>query len=160
MKPLHVCVTWLLLLLTLALLAEGKPDKRELAIRRARAEFVAAANAGDLERAVGILAPDAVVLVHGAPAIEGSERFRRMASQAFAAEAHPRLTMGTTRLTRSGALAYELGSYQIERRRPDGTASVERGKYVDVWQRQRDGSWRIVVHAPSELPRPPAGNDK
>ena len=42
-----------------------------------------------------------------------------------------------------GDLAYVHGTYHLEMTTPDGPA-VDDGSYLEIWQRQTDGSWRIT----------------
>ena len=144
-----------LLWLLVAFAADGvaqaeRPKGEEGKIRQLRQQFVAAINAGDAERAMAVLAADAVILVENAEAVEGREAIRKTTKRVFEHAGTHKLTMETTRLERSGRLAYELGRYTMVRQRADGTTTSEQGKYVDVWRRDGDGEWRIVVHAPSK----------
>jgi ketosteroid isomerase-like protein len=49
---------------------------------------------------------------------------------------------------RSGDLGYTWGSYTLG----PGQKPTQRGFYVRVWQRERNGQWNVVmdVHQPSE----------
>jgi len=46
---------------------------------------------------------------------------------------------------RSEGLAYETGRYVIQIEPADGNRATERGHYVQVYQRQGDGSWKKAV---------------
>jgi ketosteroid isomerase-like protein len=42
-------------------------------------------------------------------------------------------------------LAYTMGSFQARMIGEDGDLVMEPGKWLSVWKKQPDGSWRIVV---------------
>jgi ketosteroid isomerase-like protein len=44
----------------------------------------------------------------------------------------------------AGDLGYTLGNWQSIRRDTAGRAQVITGKYVTIWRRQADGSWKVV----------------
>jgi hypothetical protein len=46
----------------------------------------------------------------------------------------------------SGDLGFTLGEYIATGRSPSGAAIQRFGKYLTVWQRQPDGSWKFVMH--------------
>ncbi|MBA2471329.1 MAG: hypothetical protein H0V41_03460 [Pseudonocardiales bacterium] len=55
-------------------------------------------------------------------------------------------------MARSGDLAYSTGTYAF------ANPPIDKGKFVDVWKKQADGSWKAVIDIfNSDLPvTPPA----
>lgn len=45
----------------------------------------------------------------------------------------------------SGDLGYTWGVYESRQPAPGGRMEVRRGKYVTIWRRQPDNSWKIVL---------------
>ena len=45
----------------------------------------------------------------------------------------------------SGDLAYAIGAHHFVARRPTGETVRDDGKFLSVWRRQTDGSWRCVA---------------
>ena len=53
-------------------------------------------------------------------------------------------------VARSGDFAYSTGSYAI------ANPAIDKGKFVDVWKKQADGSWKAAADViNSDLPAPP-----
>lgn len=50
----------------------------------------------------------------------------------------------------SGDLGYTYGSYELKE--PGASAVVEKGYYVRVWKRDRDGKWKVVLDTTHPLP--------
>jgi ketosteroid isomerase-like protein len=50
-------------------------------------------------------------------------------------------------------LAFTVGDYVATLRGPSGAAVQRFGKYMTVWKRQRDGSWKFVIDGGSSKPR-------
>lgn len=48
------------------------------------------------------------------------------------------------RVASSGDFGYTIGVSQITRTDEQGKRQVSTGKYVTVWQKQADGSWKVV----------------
>ncbi len=48
-------------------------------------------------------------------------------------------------VARSGDLAYETGTYDFVSTDKKGKSNDEKGKFVVVWKKQSDGSWKVVV---------------
>jgi ketosteroid isomerase-like protein len=54
------------------------------------------------------------------------------------------------KIARSGDLGYTWGAFRRSAKDDDQSAAT--GLYVNVWKRQADGSWKIVVAGSAELP--------
>ena len=56
-------------------------------------------------------------------------------------------------VARSGDLGFVRGVYETAMKGADGKISPDKGKYVEIWRKQRDGTWKLVMDiANSDLP--------
>ena len=125
------------------------PDTRkadEAAIRAASAEWSKAAQAKDLDKATSYYADDAVFFVENGAMVKGKDAIK-MAWKPELATPGPGMTFDTTyvEVARSGDLAYEYGTYDEKTQVKKGKVKDEKGKYVVVWKKQPDGSWKAVA---------------
>jgi uncharacterized protein (TIGR02246 family) len=121
-------------------MATGQPDP-ERAIRALSDAFVRHFNAGDADRLVReFYAEDARLLPPNLPTIAGRSEIRE-AFRGFLAAGMGGLTIDAYEIevAGSGDLAYGIGAFSLPRPAPD------RGKFVEVYRRQADGSWRCVA---------------
>jgi ketosteroid isomerase-like protein len=54
----------------------------------------------------------------------------------------------------SGDLGYTWGRYEFHTRDADGKPETHHGKYVTVWKKQANGSWKYVVDIGNNNPPP------
>jgi len=112
-------------------------------IRRIEQEFVAASVARDFDRILAQRTADIVWYPPNAPAQNGPDAVRRFLST------NPpiiRFTATPVETKGYGGIAYNRGSYSATVVVGKDTI-VDPGKYVQVWHRQLDGSWRIAFEA-------------
>jgi hypothetical protein len=57
-------------------------------------------------------------------------------------------------IANSGDLGFTVGEYINTVRGPTGAAVQRYGKYLTVWKRQKDGSWKFLVDAGNPSPSP------
>ena len=103
---------------------------------------------------VAFYADDAVVLPPGEGPATTKEAISRAIARLFALRD---LTLNwapsKVEVARSGDLAYVRGTYQDAFRTAKGKRVEEHGKYVEIWRRQPDGSWKCIVDTwNSDLP--------
>jgi uncharacterized protein (TIGR02246 family) len=113
-------------------------------IDAARARFSAALERGDAQEAAAVYADDARLLPPSAELLQGRgaiEAFWRAGLDAGVSG----VELETVELERGGSLAYEIGRYALRLRPAEGGTVVDRGKYILVHARQKDGSWRRAV---------------
>jgi ketosteroid isomerase-like protein len=120
-------------------MATGQTDATS-AIEALSEAFVRHLNAGDAGELVrGFYAEDAALLPPNQPLVRGHEQIgdtiRRLLDADFGI-----LSIKTVMLDASGDLAYRIGRYRLGKPAPDC------GKFVEVFRRQADGSWRCVAH--------------
>jgi uncharacterized protein (TIGR02246 family) len=96
-------------------------------------------------------ATDAVLLVPGAPMAKGRDAIHTAVAGMFASPGFS-LTFSPDQVTAKGDLAYEIGNYKLTFNDKAGKTQTSTGKYVVVWARQADGSWKAVVDAPTTTP--------
>jgi ketosteroid isomerase-like protein len=48
-------------------------------------------------------------------------------------------------VAQSGDLAFLSGTYEVTLNDPTGTPVNDRGKYIEVWKKQADGTWKCVA---------------
>jgi len=51
-----------------------------------------------------------------------------------------------------GDVGYSIGRWTRRARTPDGRTTEARGQYLTTWQRQSDGSWKVVFDTGSTQP--------
>ena len=54
----------------------------------------------------------------------------------------------------SGDLGYTYGNYVFKSKDKDGKIVASYGKYVSIWKKQKDGSWKVVVDMGNSSPEP------
>ena|ERR1700722_8790898 len=144
---------------------EAPKDTRatdEIAIRQQSMAWSNAAQSRDLDKILSFYAPDAVVLPDDAP-IALTKDANRTQWQNIVGNKNLTLSWKTTAVgvAKSGDMAYEYGAYTLDIIGKDGQATTQTGKYVLVWKKQADGSWKVAIDtdnsdAPPPAPAPPA----
>ena len=128
----------------------------EKALRKLDAEWSAAASAKDVDKTVSYYSNDAVVLPPNSPLATTP-----MAIRAQWKKDIDNMISGGWRPTRvevakSGDMAYVSGTYTFNVKDAGGKTMKDRGKYLEVWKRQADGSWKCSADAwNSDLPAAP-----
>jgi ketosteroid isomerase-like protein len=54
----------------------------------------------------------------------------------------------------SGDLGYTYGNYVFKSKNKEGKLVANYGKYMSVWKKQKDGSWKVVVDMGNSSPEP------
>lgn len=58
----------------------------------------------------------------------------------------------------AGDFGFTWGNYVFRAANKDGEEVVEHGKYVSIWRRESDGSWKFVADIGNESPEPHGEN--
>jgi uncharacterized protein (TIGR02246 family) len=126
-----------------------QPDTRAAdadAIRAADAEWNNAMRAKDVEKSVSFYADDAVLLANKVPSLQGHDNIRKE-FQKMLSETGVSIVFTNTgvEVSRSGDLAWDHGTYQFTEIDKKGHSMKGTGKYLTVWKKQSDGSWKAVA---------------
>lgn len=139
---------------------QAPPDTRaadEQAIRNMSQEWLKAAQAKDVEGMVAAFADDASALPPNAPIATGKEAIRKVWSEMVE---NPGFSVSTqvnkVEVSRASDLAYSHGTYELTLSDPQGKPVTDRGKWVAVWEKQPDGSWKCIADIWNS-DQPPAG---
>ncbi len=137
------------------------PDTRaqdEAAIREADTAFAAAAATKDVEAIMAFFTDDAVALPPNAPMASGKAALRAEWETMIATPGMS-VSWSPTTVVASGDLGYSIGTATMSMTGPDGAAMSDSMKYVTIWRRQADGSWKVAVDAySSNTPMAGAGS--
>ena len=123
------------------------------ALRTAEASFSKLAmKSGLAEAFYQFLAPGGTVLLPDASPLDGREvvRIHLAASQQTVLDWQP----GRAEISQNGDLGYTWGTFEMRGQVMDGKIQNTYGKYVSLWKKQADGTWRIVLHSNNSSPPP------
>lgn len=128
----------------------------EQTIRALENDWQQAIVARDVDKIVGLHAPDAVVMMSNNPLASGSSAIRT-AYNGLVNTPRVSLTWVPTNIdVVSPTVATDVGTYTLAYNGPAGRVT-DNGNYVTIWHKI-DGQWRVAVDAPvSTLPMPMAG---
>ena len=138
---------------------EAKMDTRGAdvqSIRELERRAREAAEAKDLDRYVSFYDADAVLFWPGAPMVRGRAAIREF-MQTFLSMPAFSLSFETAEVhvSRAGDLAYSYGTNRVSLVGPNGERMKDRGKYLTVYRKQPDGTWKVVADiGNSDLPAP------
>lgn len=132
--------------------ASQEQDRRIIA--KAEADFEKARAERGLEGWLSFFADDTADFVRGGPFTFTKEEMRRRLQKDF--DPVDQLTWKPVKIevADSGDLAYSLGTWQLKGKDPKGNDVTQTGKYLTVWKKQKDGSWKVVADTGNVDPPP------
>jgi uncharacterized protein (TIGR02246 family) len=126
------------------MLAESKIAEIRSTIDAANTKWLAAMVAGDVVGAIGNYADNAVVMMPMMPAWHGRTAIEAGMKEMMSAMKVNDAKTGTVDVMAGGDLAIETGRFTMTTTMKGATPATDTGKYLAVWQRQADGSWKII----------------
>ena len=139
---------------------QAPPDTRaadEATIRKADNDWAKAAESKQVDAWVAYYSDDAVVLPPNEKMATGSDAIRKSIGALFALPGMS-IKWAPTKVeaARSGDIGYTWGTYELTVNDPRGKPVTDHGKYVEIWKKQSDGSWKCAVDTfNSDLPATP-----
>lgn len=126
----------------------------------ARRQIEAAANGiwegvahADAAAILAYYADDASILGSGAPVVQGKPAVAAFLQGLFGANTLRDVEGHVTDIMIGGDLAVETGTYAMTIVPKGGDVVADKGKYIHVWRKAVDGSWKVVRYAPtSDIP--------
>ena len=89
---------------------------------------------------------DAVVMPANAPLATGREPIRKLIGDLYALPGMSvKWTPSRVDVAKSGDIGYTQGTYELTVNDAQGKPTTEHGKYLEVWKKQADGSWKCAV---------------
>ncbi|MFZ0915933.1 MAG: DUF4440 domain-containing protein [Candidatus Udaeobacter sp.] len=124
----------------------SNPQPAERILRDLDAQWSEAAAAKDLERTLAYYSEDATVLPPNATRAETKETIRKvwkdiLATSGLVITWKP----AKVRLGKSGEMAWLSGTYELTMNDASGKPANDRGKYLEVWEKQPDGNWKCAA---------------
>lgn len=115
------------------------------AIESANARFDSAAVKGDSATLVGLYADDAVLMLSNVPAARGHDAIAKAFGGMVAAMKVSAFKLTTQDVIAAGDYAIETGAFDMSSQAAKGGKPVhDVGKYLVVWKKQADGSYKIL----------------
>jgi uncharacterized protein (TIGR02246 family) len=130
------------------------PGDAENAIRRANADFAAAAHSGNAATLVdNYYAQNAEVMAPNLPAFRGRDAIRAFWT-AFLATGSVDVALTITNVTQpSSDTAIETGRYDLSLRPASGQAIKDAGKYMVLWKKSNGRWWAAEDIFNSDMPK-------
>lgn len=151
----HIHLTCALVLLAAGCAKAPPPVDVQAIEKAAHGGYVDAINTNDTEKLMAVLSDDVVYQAPGAPEIVGKEAVRKWVADYFGAyKTHWDKKSIDFTVTPDGATAYERYTYvSTDIDRVTGATVTDRGKGINVFQRDPGGQWRVAIDGwSSDLP--------
>jgi ketosteroid isomerase-like protein len=124
----------------------GTTRPAERILRDLDTQWSKAAAAKDLEQTVAFYSDGAIVLPPNATSAATKEAVRNVWKDVLAA---PGLVISwkpsKVKLGHNGAMAWVSGTYELTMNDASGKPMNDRGKYLEVWEKQADGNWKCAA---------------
>ena len=136
--------------------------KIEQALRDLDAQWSAAAGAKDVDKTVSYYAADAIVMPPNASSATTKEAIRSAWKEMLTSPGAAISWKATkVEVANSGDLACVSGTYEQMMTDASGKPAKDRGKYVEIFKKQTDGTWKVIVDIwNSDLPAPASSEKK
>jgi ketosteroid isomerase-like protein len=147
----HIGSVALLLLTAVACGTAPSDDAAAMAralseLRVADSSVSAAIAARDAERTARFYTDDAVIMPVAEPIVEGRVAILEEWRHVFGIPGYANNSrLVASAVSAAADLGYTRGTYESPMLDRGGKPVVERGKWVSVWKRETDGTWRIVL---------------
>jgi uncharacterized protein (TIGR02246 family) len=139
--------TGIVFILTLVLLGFSLGCKQqgasasEVELGQMNRDFAAALNAKDAKLAASLYTEDAVLIPPGEDMVRGRENIEAYWKAAIEDGGVRDVSVETIDAQSSGALGYEIGTFELTSNGPNGDAVKDTGRYIELLSRGSDGKW-------------------
>ena len=133
----------------------------EQAIRDLDDQWSKAAGAKDVDKLISFYSDDAIVLPPNMAALTAKDSIRNFWNSLLTSPGSS-ISWKTTRVevAASGDMAFSTGTYELTMTE-GGKPVNERGKYLEVWEKQADGKWKCGADMwSSDAPASPPAEKK
>ena len=145
-KPLFLSGCIALLSFAFVGTATAGDTKIEQDLRDLDAKWSAAAGAKDIDKTVSYYSEDAIVMPPNAPSATTRETIRSAWKEMLTSPgAAIRWKATKVEVAKSGDLAYVSGTYEETMTDASGKPVKDHGKYVEIFKKQADGTWKVVA---------------
>jgi len=145
MRLVPIAVPALLIAAACAQPASPPPVPDPQVLMEADRAFAAAVAEGGTEAWVSWFADDGAQITPGAGEIRGHEAIRENMAGLDDPNYSLRWEPLRADIAASGDLGWTTGSYVSEGIGADGQAKRGQGRYVSIWRKQADGTWKVVM---------------
>src|SRR2546423_2187191 len=125
----------------------------EQAIRKAEADFEAARAAKGLEGWLSYFADDATDIAAGAP-IADKTAMRARLQKRWNNDLLLKWQPVKVKVARGSDMGFSVGTWQIADKGKAPAGTIATGKYLTVWGKQKDGSWKVLADTGVQDPPP------
>lgn len=131
------------------------------AVKAADAAWSKAAQAHDMIGVMSYYADGATVLPPNQELVSNKPSIRKVWTDMLGPGTDLSWTEGSAEVSSSGDMVYDEGFYLMSTKVAKGKPVLDRGKYLAVWRKQDDGSWKAVADMwSSDLPPVAPGKKK
>lgn len=157
------------LAVTSLLLASCQPQTDVAAVRKTIEEASAASAqamlSNDIEKSVANYADNATSMPPNSEPLKGKEAIKAWTVEMSKMAKMTDVKFGTVEVDASGSIAYEVGTYDMTMEMPGMGEMKDKGKYMAVWKKQADGSWKVHAdiwntNTPMQMPEMPKKGKK
>jgi ketosteroid isomerase-like protein len=134
--------------------ASGTAKADAGALRQLEADFMKATAERGAQGYMSYYAEDAAELPNGEDMLQGKKNIAKTMGFLDQKENHLTWTPVHADMAASGDLGYTYGTYEFLSKDKDGKPTVEYGKYVSIWKKQKDGNWKVVMDMGNSSPNP------
>ena len=109
-------------------------------------DWSAAAATKDADRVASYYAENGIAYPPNAPAAVGRDAAKKVWATYFADPGFISISWKAlhAEVSQSGDVGFTSGTYEFSYKGPDGKPRMEKGKYLCVWQKQPDGTWKAT----------------
>jgi uncharacterized protein (TIGR02246 family) len=133
-----------------ALAQTGKSEMDKL--RKAVNELAEAYDRLDVDKILNIYAEDATYLIEDAEMLRGKDAIRTYVSQALPEKVQFKRDIIDLKI--EGNLAYEIVNQVVTLQMKGQASQIIPNKYIHVWKKQRDGSWKVLIDMVNRRTKP------
>jgi len=138
-------ILFLILLISTTLLAQDV-DKIKGKIEEKNKIYTKAMIDNDMETMLSMYTDDIISMPSYQPTVKGISKVRELSEiQAKSGWKTTQFALNTTDIIAQGNLAIEIGNYTMKMSGPDVPEWADNGKYMTIWEEQKDGSLKIKV---------------
>lgn len=114
-------------------------------VRAADAAWLKVYDTRDVDKSVAFFDDQGSMLVPNAPIATGKKAIAKLIARGFELQ-DSKLTWHPDKagVARSGDLGYTSGAYDVSFKDASGKTVSDKGKYLMVWKKQTDGSWKVL----------------